>query len=256
MCKATGVEEHFIGEDFVGVVQDLICDVLAVSAEPGTIILDTGCRKSVAGQAWHVQMSTCLQRHGLKAILVDQHDHFTFGNGKSVVSTCSWKYPLKMCGCIIPVVIAEVSCPCPPLLSHELMKELGVVLHLGQQTIDVESLGVSGFPLLHSASGHPMLHVCEYVPDDVIPVEFLVDTCGVLHVMAKHIPSSACEPVERLVQEMIVPMHFSRTNIQQEEAPRSMLLGAYTRRGVGVARKTQKRSPLVAAIHELAKFRP
>eukprot|EP00971_Amphidinium_carterae_P101619 2011585-Amphidinium_carterae.1 len=56
MCKATGVEEHFIGEDFVGVVQDLVCDVLAVSAEPGTIILDTGCRKSVAGQAWHVQM--------------------------------------------------------------------------------------------------------------------------------------------------------------------------------------------------------
>eukprot|EP00971_Amphidinium_carterae_P134530 2666108-Amphidinium_carterae.1 len=197
-------------------------------------------RKSVAGEEWHSQMHVSLEEKGLKAVI--------------------WRYPLKMCGCVVPVVIAEVACPCPPLLSHEVMKELGMVLHLGKQCVDIESLGVHGHDLLHSARGHPMLRVSDFQMDDVVPEEFQSTGAsqdhGTMVVSHKRMPKEKCEKVKLILRNTIVPMTFSRTNREQDEAPRSVLLGAYTRGGVGIARKTLKRASLVSAIHELALHRP
>eukprot|EP00971_Amphidinium_carterae_P340086 6478262-Amphidinium_carterae.1 len=57
-----------------------------------------------------------------------------------------------------------------------------------------------------------------------------------------------------LVAEKTVPRHHTRRNVGS--APRSLLLGLYTKRGLGIAKQTIRHAPLLAALHELASRRP
>eukprot|EP00971_Amphidinium_carterae_P294929 5856312-Amphidinium_carterae.2 len=57
-----------------------------------------------------------------------------------------------------------------------------------------------------------------------------------------------------LVAEKVVAKHRTRKTVG--ESPRSVLLGLYTKRGLGVGKETWKRLQLLAAIHEWAARRP
>eukprot|EP00971_Amphidinium_carterae_P002216 43868-Amphidinium_carterae.2 len=61
------------------------------------------------------------------------------------------------------------------------------------------------------------------------------------------------------LNEFLVPKARSRTNLytsSDSDVPRSMLLGAYTRRGAGMTHATKKHAGMVALIHRLAAHRP
>eukprot|EP00971_Amphidinium_carterae_P342857 6482307-Amphidinium_carterae.1 len=60
--------------------------------------------------------------------------------------------------------------------------------------------------------------------------------------------------LQSLVEEKTVPKHHTRRNVGS--APRSLLLGLYTKRGMGLAKQTTKQAILLAALHELASRRP
>eukprot|EP00971_Amphidinium_carterae_P335336 6471158-Amphidinium_carterae.2 len=62
------------------------------------------------------------------------------------------------------------------------------------------------------------------------------------------------ERILQLVQEKAVPKHYTRKNVGA--APKSVLLGLYTKRGLGLGVQTTCRLPLLAAVHELARRRP
>ncbi len=60
-----------------------------------------------------------------------------------------------------------------------------------------------------------------------------------------------------VLQGITIPQAFTRTNLWDEgQRPRSMLLGAYTRRGCGVTMATEKRNTVVQWLHKLARARP
>eukprot|EP00971_Amphidinium_carterae_P037269 732394-Amphidinium_carterae.1 len=65
-----------------------------------------------------------------------------------------------------------------------------------------------------------------------------------------------------MITQITVPRARSRTNIIDSSSddcdvvPRSMLLGAYTRRGVGVTTNCGKHQDLLREIHKLARLRP
>eukprot|EP00971_Amphidinium_carterae_P236340 4690097-Amphidinium_carterae.1 len=60
--------------------------------------------------------------------------------------------------------------------------------------------------------------------------------------------------LKKLLLERSVPRHHSRRNVGK--APRSILFGLYTRRGLGIGKETVQRLELLAALHELASRRP
>ena len=61
-------------------------DVHAVHIEPGHIMLDTGCRRSVAGSQWHQSFQDALSRRGMSGKSYPQQELFRFGDGKIVTS--------------------------------------------------------------------------------------------------------------------------------------------------------------------------
>eukprot|EP00971_Amphidinium_carterae_P340401 6478734-Amphidinium_carterae.1 len=68
----------------------------------------------------------------------------------------------------------------------------------------------------------------------------------------------ACRDLLRELETVTVPKGYSRTNLQDGSSDgeiRSMLLGAYTRRGTGIARRTLTHRHLVDQIHALARHR-
>ena len=71
-------------------------------------------------------------------------------------------------------------------------------------------------------------------------------------------PEPTLDRVAIQVREMLdlhVPRHYSRTNLKGT-APRSILLGAYTRRGSGITKATQRLERFLPGIHAIARLRP
>eukprot|EP00971_Amphidinium_carterae_P040338 791763-Amphidinium_carterae.2 len=63
----------------------------------------------------------------------------------------------------------------------------------------------------------------------------------------------------RYFESRVVPRNAGRTNLKSDacaEAPRSLLLGLFTSRGLGVTRSTRAHPKLVALVHELGRLRP
>eukprot|EP00971_Amphidinium_carterae_P352811 6492739-Amphidinium_carterae.1 len=65
-----------------------------------------------------------------------------------------------------------------------------------------------------------------------------------------------CREIYNLVSQMTLPKMRARTNVYGAGlSPRGFLLGAFTRRGVGVTRATERATELTSKIHALAKLR-
>eukprot|EP00972_Heterocapsa_arctica_P038890 5730697-Heterocapsa_arctica.AAC.1 len=62
------------------------------------MIIDTGCRRSVAGTKWHTRMQLHLARHGLQAVQENIDEEFLFVNDAEVAAQVAWTYPLCING--------------------------------------------------------------------------------------------------------------------------------------------------------------
>eukprot|EP00971_Amphidinium_carterae_P349094 6490843-Amphidinium_carterae.2 len=66
--------------------------------------------------------------------------------------------------------------------------------------------------------------------------------------------------IARYFEHRVVPRNAGRTNLVQNSvecaAPRSLLLGLFTSRGLGVTKATRAHPKLVALVHALAELRP
>jgi hypothetical protein len=67
-----------------------------VSMRPGCVMLDTGCRASVAGTDWHKAMTRAVRDHGYEEGMVSKVKSvfFRFGDGRTVHSTEKRVYPV------------------------------------------------------------------------------------------------------------------------------------------------------------------
>ena len=77
-----------------------ICDVAWTGTELDAteMILDSGCRRSLAGRDWHKRMQGRIKEIGLHAIKRPSKDRFRYGDGTVVEGTCSWVYPVSIRG--------------------------------------------------------------------------------------------------------------------------------------------------------------
>eukprot|EP00972_Heterocapsa_arctica_P074043 10929633-Heterocapsa_arctica.AAC.1 len=72
------------------------------------MIIDTGCRRSVAGTKWHMRTQAHLERYGMMAVRKDIDEKFRFGNDVVVPASTAWSYLLCINGTIGEIEIAHV----------------------------------------------------------------------------------------------------------------------------------------------------
>eukprot|EP00971_Amphidinium_carterae_P133818 2650902-Amphidinium_carterae.1 len=217
----------------------------------GYMVPDTGCKKSVAGVKWHREMRKRLRREGLQPLPVTQDTGFRFGDGREVKSSKSWRYPCAIQGKVFCLEVAEINEACPPLLSIDAMRSLGCDLNLSSSTACLNKVGVTGAPLEAADSGHPLLKLWEL--DGKIkgrfPLEYQVDKSGLTSseclVVHESEESRGCEYdlIHKYLDTHVIPRTSTRTNLGG--SVRSLCVGAYTRRGVGITKGTKSFGPVV-----------
>ena len=141
---------------FAGVVQIPVNyqDNLTDSEHP-MIIMDSGCRRSVAGRSWHDKMIRWIQSYGMQPTIKKIEESFEFGGGEIVDATRALVYPILLNGHLVELDVAEVA-KCPPLLSSQAMRSLGMELNYATNRVRVHSCRLE-IPLEENKGGHPVL---------------------------------------------------------------------------------------------------
>ena len=160
-------------------------DVLVTT---GQVVMDSGCRRSVAGQKWHRKTQRKLQKMGLAPVRRSINEDFRFGDDLCVTATCSWIYPAGLFGAGNGRLdIAEIPIDaCPALISRNCLSSMDARIDFGRGVYDVGCVGKEGVPLeLAPGTGHPVLNICEFSP------EHPVDECFLLPGEHLHVISSS-----------------------------------------------------------------
>jgi len=166
---------------YVAHVSDVhVSTVNVVDMATGYIMLDTGCRRSVAGPKWHSAMRTRLQSLGLEPIEKPCKSQFVFGSGASVKAKSRWVYPIAIKGKPGLIDVAEVPCDCPGLLSKSSMQKMGMSYDMTNETVDIRTLNLKSVPVKSTNTGHPIINIGEFdtVQSDDYPQVFLVTSRG------------------------------------------------------------------------------
>eukprot|EP00971_Amphidinium_carterae_P111535 2208842-Amphidinium_carterae.1 len=252
-CRATGEEEAY---DDVLVASCSASDILVASLDDSclNLILDSGCKRSVAGHRWHADAQRKFEQAGVVPLKVPCISHFRFGSDAVVEAQWYWRYPLVIGERCVILEISEVPSECPGLLSVDGMAALGMVIDFGQQKLQSSFLGVCA-DIISSPTGHPVL--AAGVPlrsDSRLPREFggTAEHATSVFTASRH---GAEEEMFRAAELVTVP-RGDRTNLRGDEAPPcSLLLGAYTRRGAGVSRAASLHADFLSKVHLAAKRR-
>ena len=141
---------------------------------------DTACDRGVSGQKGHSEHMAKLAEAGMKPIRVDEQEEYIFGDGASVVSVCSYVYPVITNGKYRGKLRqAMVDVPCPRLLSKAVLKQWACNLKFGDEVIELEKFGHS-VPFKRST---PVIDLAEYKTPPLlfdkakagVPLEFWTD---------------------------------------------------------------------------------
>lgn len=125
-------------------------DALVTASEAMLAVPDSGCKRSVAGRRWHVDLRRVLAEKGLRPIRRRISESFRFGDGNVLPASWSYVHLVGIFGAngCLDVALAD---RCPPLMSSKAMHDLGVVLDFALETITVEAAGAKDKP----QTGHP-----------------------------------------------------------------------------------------------------
>eukprot|EP00971_Amphidinium_carterae_P339682 6477628-Amphidinium_carterae.1 len=293
--KRSGLEEYFAGmqemaEDEVQVqthkdgsnevIQSVDKSSFAVlfASKPKKLLCipDSGCRRNVAGREWHQRVQRQLRAHGLRGIFKPEREKFRFGDSRVEESEGSWLYPVKKSDRMMVFNVACVNTDCPPLLSVSSMASLGVVINFVDNEIELRGLDTK-VNMQHVASGHPVLEFDLPERADRVPSAFnreherKASSIEASWEMPKdkevHVLHSELVPSERgklldMLQSITIPPNRSRSkkltgsdSVVVEHPPRSMLLGLYTKQGVGLSNHTEGKSELLKLIRRVARER-
>ena len=146
---------------YVGVVHIAIPPVQQIltlrKTDNPCIIMDSGCRRSVAGKDWHDRMLIWTTRQGLRPVRKFITESFEFGGGEVVDSNHAIIYPVILNGHLVELDVAEVE-RCPPLLSSQAMKALGMELNYAENKVKIHTCQME-IELIEDRGGHPVLEL-------------------------------------------------------------------------------------------------
>jgi hypothetical protein len=135
-------------------------EVHVVSMQKGHIMLDTGCKKSVAGRQWHQDFQKELESLGMKGKEIQATESFRFGDGRVVTSKKTWVYPVGISGVSTTLEICEVDGECPGLLDFGCMTRWRMMFNFQEKTYS--AFGKEPKPMNMTSSGHPQMNLLEF----------------------------------------------------------------------------------------------
>ena len=227
--KKTGAEE------FVGVANSLessSATVYSMDESQVAVILDSGCRRNVA-------------------VEVQQGEKFKFGDDRIALSHRAWQYPFKVGKKLLILELAEVESTCPPLICVTTMEQMNICIDFAEGKVKSENLGLAE-DMVKSPSGHPVLTLSiPQLDDEDLP------RCFGGPDEKSYVPVCVCEPMNAVdvmfegMKEINIAKNYDRTPLYTEgmSPPRSLLLGAYTRRGAGVSVAAGKNKAFLQLVH-------
>ena len=151
---------------------DDLNDVLSFEAVPSPaywadikdtqMVIDSGCRRCVAGRAWHEKFQETIAKMGFKGVAREIKESFRYGDGRVVQATRAWRYPAGINKKNGSIDIAEVDEDTPPLLSRKALTDMGVILNFADGTMTIKAANLDSAKMDFSNSGHALLDVGDY----------------------------------------------------------------------------------------------
>ena len=128
-----------------------------LSESYGSVILDTGCSKTVCGERWLNAYVHSLSEYE-KSIITEEptNSTFTFGDGKAVASMKRVTLPCQILGMKATICTDVVKCNLPLLLSKQAMKRAKMTIDFEHDTVTVMGKTTK---LENTSSGHYRLSI-------------------------------------------------------------------------------------------------
>ena len=107
--------------------------------EVGTVVIDTGCIKTVTGQAWYDSFVSSLDTNTRKMISIKKSENiFKFGGGTRKKSVGLFSIPCSIKGkniILVTDVVKQDDLPC--LLSKDSLKRAGAKINVAEDQIEI-----------------------------------------------------------------------------------------------------------------------
>ncbi|CAJ1331158.1 unnamed protein product [Effrenium voratum] len=123
-------------------------------------ITDCACSRTVAGRPWIRRMVRKAKENNIPYFFMAQEENFKFGGPDIFRSERALVVWLQINGAPFILKIAEeVKCVLPLLLSRNVLAGLGMCYDISKHVADFSELGVEGYKLGQTETGHPMVVV-------------------------------------------------------------------------------------------------
>ena len=138
-------------------------------------ITDTACARTVAGMQWVQDYMDKLPPNAPKPKLLRECEAYRFGTGKIMYSSFYIVIRFRLGQKAVRLRTSVINGDIPLLVSRTVLSKLGMVYDIEQGTANFTKVGLSGFELLSTASGHPAIPIVPVVSDgeddSTLPVE-------------------------------------------------------------------------------------
>ena len=139
----------------------LPAEVYAIKHESAGLvgITDTACARTVAGTQWLQAYTDKLAAIGTKPELRKECEAYRFGTGKIYYSSFFVVLAFELGNKTVHVRTSIINGDVPLLLSKTVLGKLGMVFDIEKGQADFNKVGLKGFDLLITASGHPAIPI-------------------------------------------------------------------------------------------------
>ncbi|CAE7678552.1 RE2, partial [Symbiodinium sp. CCMP2456] len=127
-------------------------------------ITDTACAKAVAGTIRLQQYSDALEKVNQRPQLVRESEAFRFGTGKVHHSSFHVVLSFKMGQHVVEMRTSIINGDVPLLMSKQALAQLGMIYDVAENRADFTRVGVFGFDLVTTSSGHPAIPIVPAKP--------------------------------------------------------------------------------------------
>ena len=156
-----GHEKNFGKAAEVGFCNLLPAEVFSIKHEEANLlgITDTACARTVAGTQWLQAYTDKQAALGFRPELRKECEAYRFGTGKIHYSSFYVVLAFELGNKIVQVRTSIINGDVPLLLSKTVLGKLGMVFDIEKGQADFNKVGLRGFDLLVTASGHPAIPI-------------------------------------------------------------------------------------------------
>ncbi|CAE7217070.1 GIP [Symbiodinium pilosum] len=145
----------------VGYCNLLPAEVFSIRLEDAGLlgITDTACARTVAGTQWLQAYTDKLATLGVRPELKKECEAYRFGTGKIYYSSFYVVLAFELGNKVAQVRTSIINGDVPLLLSKTVLGKLGMVFDIERGQADFNKVGLKGFDLLVTTSGHPAIPI-------------------------------------------------------------------------------------------------